>query len=69
MKRIINAAWKLQEFDLIRLAKYMRCLFQLTLSNNSAIGEELLNQIQDYTEQAAEVCYSLIYFSILQFLP
>jgi hypothetical protein len=64
MKRIVNAAWKLQELDFNRLAKYMRCLFQLTLSNNSAFGEELLDQIQDYAEQAAEVCLTTALISI-----
>lgn len=55
MKKIINAAWCLEELDFIRLAKYMRCLFQVALSDNTEVAEELLDQIQDHTEQASEV--------------
>lgn len=55
MKKIINEAWSLEELDSVRLAKYMRCLFQIALSDDIEAAEQLLNQIQDLTEQAAEV--------------
>lgn len=55
MKKIINEAWSLDELDSVRLAKYMRCLFQIALSDDIEAAEQLLDQIQDHTEQAAEV--------------
>ena len=55
MKKIVNEAWSLEEVDSVRLAKYMRCMFQLALSDNTEVAEQLLDQIQDHTEQTAEV--------------
>lgn len=55
MKKIINAAWSLGEVDSIRLAKYMRCLFQIALADHEEVAEELLDQVQEHAIQAAEV--------------
>jgi hypothetical protein len=42
MKKIINEAWSLETLDFTKLAKYMRCLFQIAISDNVEIAEELL---------------------------
>lgn len=59
LKKIINEAWGLEELDTIKLAKYMRCLFQIAISDNPVIAEELLEQIQNHAEEAAEVNVAL----------
>jgi len=70
MKKIINEAWNLEELDSTRLAKYMRCLFQIALADNTDVAEQLLDQVQDHTEQAAEVCNLTTYmFKANRFLP
>jgi hypothetical protein len=64
MKKIINEAWGLEELDFVRLAKYMRCLFQVAISDNSEIAEQLLDQVHEHAEQASEVsrhCPYLLY--------
>jgi hypothetical protein len=56
MKKIINAVWTLECLDTSKLARYMRILFQLALSEgNTAIAEDLLNQTVAYAKAATEV--------------
>ncbi len=55
MKKIINAAWELETLDISKLAKYMRCLFQVAISDNSDIAELLLDQVHCHAREAAEV--------------
>lgn len=55
LKKIINEAWGLESLDSIKLAKYMRCLFQIAISDNPAIAEQLLDQVHNHAEEAAEV--------------
>lgn len=55
MKKVINAAWSLEEVDLDRLAKYTRCLFQIAIVDNQVIAEELLDQVQSHAEEASQV--------------
>lgn len=55
MKKIINEVWGLEEVDGTRLAKYMRCLFQVALSDNPQIAEQLLEQVYQHAEEASEV--------------
>jgi hypothetical protein len=59
MKKIINEAWSLETLDFTKLAKYMRCLFQIAISDNVKIAEELLDSVHSHAEEAAEVSYSL----------
>ncbi|KAE8452848.1 hypothetical protein EG329_013120 [Mollisiaceae sp. DMI_Dod_QoI] len=54
LKKIINEAWGLESLDTTKLAKYMRCLFQIAISNNQVIAEQLLDQIHNHAEEAAE---------------
>lgn len=55
MKKIINESWGLETLDFARLAKYMRCLFQIAISDNVEIAEQLLDQVSSHAEEAAEV--------------
>jgi hypothetical protein len=55
LKKITNAAWALEYLDTTKLAKYMRCLFQIALSGSSNIAEQLLDQICNLAQDAAEV--------------
>jgi hypothetical protein len=59
MKKIINEAWSLETLDFTKLAKYMRCLFQIAISDNVEIAEALLDQVHSHAEEAAEVSCSL----------
>ncbi|KHJ34534.1 putative tpr-like protein [Erysiphe necator] len=54
LKKIINEAWKAETLDTAKLAKYMRCLFQIAISENAELAEELLNQVQIHAEEALE---------------
>ncbi|KUJ18222.1 SPO22-domain-containing protein [Mollisia scopiformis] len=54
LKNIINGAWSLDSLNATKLAKYMRCLFQIAISDNPDIAEQLLDQIQNHAEDAAE---------------
>lgn len=55
LKKIINEAWGLESaLDITKLAKYMRCLFQVAISDNPVIAEQLLEQIYKHAEEAAE---------------
>jgi len=51
LKKIVNGASSLDSFDAIKLAKYMRCLFQIALPENPAVAEQLLDQIQSLAEE------------------
>ena len=59
IKKIINEAWSLETLNFTKLAKYMRCLFQVAISDNVEIAEELLDQVHSHAEEAAEVGFSL----------
>jgi hypothetical protein len=60
MKKIINEAWSLETLDFAKLAKYMRCLFQIAISDNVEVAEELVDQVHNHAEEAAEVGCSLL---------
>lgn len=55
MKKIVNAAWGLNTMDIPKLAKYMRCLFQVALLDNMEVAEQLLDQAHEQAQEAAEV--------------
>ncbi|KAH8811736.1 meiosis protein SPO22/ZIP4 like-domain-containing protein [Xylogone sp. PMI_703] len=54
LKKIVNAAFSLDSFDAIKLAKYMRCLFQIALPETPAVAEQLLDQIHSLAEELSE---------------
>lgn len=37
------------------LAKYMRCLFQVAISDNVEVAEQLLDQVKDHAYEAQDV--------------
>ena len=41
------------------LAKYMRCLFQVAISDNVEIAEQLLDQVQQHAYEAQDVRFAL----------
>ena len=55
MKKIVNQAWELETLDIVKLTKYMRCLFQISLSGSPEVAEQLLEQAHALAEDAAEV--------------
>jgi len=55
LKKIINEAWQLESMDSKRLAKYMRCLFQIAISNNIDVAAQLLDQVQALAEEMSQV--------------
>jgi hypothetical protein len=55
LKKIINAAWGLDTMDIPKLAKYMRCLFQVAMLDNMEVAEQLLDKAHEQAEEAAEV--------------
>ncbi|ESZ92874.1 hypothetical protein SBOR_6737 [Sclerotinia borealis F-4128] len=54
LKKIVNRTWEMEEFDMIKLSKYMRCLFQAALGNDDMIAEELVDQVCILAADAAE---------------
>jgi len=55
LKKIVNAAWGLDTMDVPKLAKYMRCLFQVAMLDNMEVAEQLLDQAHEQAKEAAEV--------------
>ena len=55
LKKIVNEAWGLDTMDVPKLAKYMRCLFQIAMLDNMEVAEQLLDQAHEQAEEAAEV--------------
>ena len=51
----MNAAWGLDTMDVPKLAKYMRCLFQVAMLDNMEVAEQLLDQAHEQAKEAAEV--------------
>lgn len=56
LKKIVNAAWGLENFDITKLSRYMRCLFQYALPQDDTIADQLLDQIHGIAQTAMEVC-------------
>ncbi|KAH8599135.1 meiosis protein SPO22/ZIP4 like-domain-containing protein [Bisporella sp. PMI_857] len=54
LKKIINSSWELETLNGIKLAKYMRCLFQVCLSSNPDVAEDLLEQIESLARECGE---------------
>lgn len=66
LKKIINEAWGLESLDITKLAKYMRCLFQIAVSDNPGIAEQLLDQVHNHAEEASEVPIKRIFKASIQ---
>ena len=56
LKSIVNEVWGIDTFDMIRLSRYLRVLFQLSVSENDPVAEELLDQVAGLAHEAEEVC-------------
>ncbi|KAB8288201.1 hypothetical protein EYC80_010206 [Monilinia laxa] len=54
LKKITNVTWEMEEFDTIKLSKYMRCLLQAAMGNDDKIAEELIDQVCILAADAAE---------------
>ena len=52
--KIVSEAWKIENLNTSKLAKYMRCLFQIAIAENTEIAEELLDQVCRYAEEASK---------------
>lgn len=59
LKKIIDKTWAIELLDATKLAKYIRCLFQIALSDDVEVAEQLLDQVCGYASEAAEVRYPL----------
>ena len=57
MKKIINATWNIDQVKIPKLAKYLRCLIHLTITDNIDVAGPLLDQAYTYAEAASEVNY------------
>jgi len=55
LKKVINEAWQLESMDSTKLAKYMRCLFQVAISDNIDVAAQLLDQVQALAEEMSQV--------------
>ncbi|TGO20156.1 hypothetical protein BTUL_0001g01680 [Botrytis tulipae] len=54
LKKITNKTWEMEEFDTIKLSKYMRCLFQAAMGSDDNIAEQLIDQVCMLAADAAE---------------
>lgn len=54
----MNEYSALGSLDMHKLAKYMRCLFQIAISDNYILAEQLLQQVCAHAERIAEVSFS-----------
>ncbi|KAF7947325.1 uncharacterized protein EAE97_004574 [Botrytis byssoidea] len=54
LKKITNKTWEMEEFDTIKLSKYMRCLFQAAMGSDDKIAEGLIDQVCMLAADAAE---------------
>jgi hypothetical protein len=51
LRKIINAIWKLEHFDTEKLAKYLRCLLQATLSLDAEQPLKVIEEICEVVKQ------------------
>jgi hypothetical protein len=60
LKRIVNEAWDLDDMDINKLSRYMRCLLRYACAEGGAIAEGLLDQVRDLAYNAQKVGLDLI---------
>lgn len=56
MRAIINELWGLDNMDLERVAKYIRCLFQMILPLECGMAFQLAGEALQLAREAASVC-------------
>lgn len=57
LRVLINGIWRLECFDIEKLAKYMRCLVQVTLSSKTELSVNVVEDVCRYVKEAASVCH------------
>ncbi len=60
LKKVVNEAWGLDTMDVPKLAKYMRCLFQVAMLDNMEVAEQLIDQVHEQAQEATEVSFPLL---------
>jgi hypothetical protein len=55
MGLIINEIFELEQFDSEKLAKYLRCVFQVTLPLEDSMALQLLDQAIEVAREGAQV--------------
>ncbi|KAK7920786.1 hypothetical protein PG985_008808 [Apiospora marii] len=53
LRVLINEIWRLECFDIQKLAKYMRCLVQVTLSSKTELSVNVAEYVCRYVKEAA----------------
>ncbi|KAK7977888.1 hypothetical protein PG996_003939 [Apiospora saccharicola] len=53
LRVLINEIWRLEGFDIEKLAKYMRCLVQVTLPSKSEMSANVVEDVCRYVKEAA----------------
>ena len=59
MQLVINEIWIIEDFGVGKLAKYLRCVFQVILPLSSDMAIQLLNKAIELARESTEVRYSL----------
>ena len=60
LRAIINELWALESFDKAKIAKYMRCMLQLTLAGPLEQSVAVMEEICDTVKREIEVRHTLI---------
>lgn len=55
MRKIVNEIWVLERFDAVKLAKYTRCLFQVTLPLDDGLAMRLMDEACSKARELREV--------------
>lgn len=63
LEKIINVTWRHDGQNNEKLCRWIRCLFSLALTSNTAIAEQLLEQVVTIAEGQKKVCDPLLHTS------
>ncbi len=55
LKQIVNSTWKLQGHDVLKLSRWIRCIFSLALTSKASDAENVLDQAIVIAENAKKV--------------
>ena len=58
LQQIINITWQHESNDINKLARWIRCLFNLALSSNIDTAEQLLDQAANIATTSKQVSVS-----------
>jgi hypothetical protein len=58
LRTVINQIWTLKRFEIDKLAKYMRCLLQVTLPYDDAVAHDLMSEIFERVKESDSVSAS-----------